>query len=77
MFLTELFNPNPSGYSDGAKEKDNSSPTVKDVRKTKLTLNRLNKLRVLNDIRTLEQQKKIKSLKTQYTPPAEAGGLGM
>ena len=79
MFITELFEdedstiePTPPGY---ATEKDDQSTLkLSDMRKTRLTLAQINKLRMLNDIRTVEHSQKIKSLAAQYKAPADGGG---
>ena len=79
MYITDLFEesdtiePTPDGY---ATEKDDQSILkLSDMRKTRLTLGQLNKLRMMNDIRKLEHDQKIKSLSTQYLPPAQEGGM--
>jgi hypothetical protein len=78
MILNELFDKNPIGYST---EKDDQSIThLNDTRKARLTLSRIKKLRILNDIRKLELYKKKNKLKQQYGAPAgggEMGGLGI
>lgn len=67
-----MFDENPIGY---ASEKDDQSVIkLNDMRKTKLTLSRIKKLRILNDIRTLELAKKKSRLKAQYAAPPEGGG---
>jgi len=68
MQLLELYNQVPDGYR---KEKDdNSVIKISDTRKTRLTLNRLNKLRMMNDTRKLEHEKKLEKVSVQYKPPA-------
>lgn len=69
MLLNELYDPAKPDYQD--QEDDNSRITIKDLRKTKLTLRQINKLRRLNDIRTFEKAEKIKLIKLQYQPPAQ------
>jgi len=69
MLLTEFYQKEPQAYQDLAQ--DNSQPTLKDLRKTRLTLRQLNKLRKMNDIRAIEFKEKIKLLKQQYSPPAQ------
>ena len=57
---------------------DNTVLSLSDMRKTRLTLMKLHKLRLMNDVRKLEKTQKIDSIKKQYAAPAlEAGGLGM
>lgn len=72
MFLIELFDggviqDDPKGYR--SEKDDNSSLRLSDLRKTRLTLNALNKLRVMNDIRKIEHEKKLKDIKNQYSVP--------
>jgi len=69
MQLIEMFNNDLPGYRT---EKDDNTPTkLSDLRKTKLTLKQLNRLRIMNDVRKLEQEKKIEDVKSQFAPPAE------
>lgn len=63
MILNELYNKQP-GYQDA--DEDQSKARIGDLRKTKLTLKQLNKLRVMNDVRTYEQAMKAKRIQLQY-----------
>jgi hypothetical protein len=72
MILNELYNKNP-GYQD--ENEDQSKARIGDLRKTKLTLKQLNKLRIMNDVRTYEQTIKAKRVQRQYGAPAEAPQL--
>ena len=76
MKLVELFEPTPTGYRS---EKDDETVIhSNDTRKTRLTFDRLHSLRVINDVRKLENEKKIGKLADQYKlPAAEAGGLSV
>lgn len=80
MKLCNLFEDNsginelPKGY--GTEKDDQSSLKLSDVRKTRLTLGQLNKLRILNDVRSLEHEQKIKKVAKMYKP-SEQGGGGM
>ena len=60
-------------------EEDNSTLKITDTRKTRLTLAHINKLRLMNEVRQLEKQEKLKAVKKQYgaPPPEAAGGLGI
>ena len=72
MNILEIFEPQPNGYS--TEQDDNTSLKLSDVRKTKLTLKQLNRLRIMNDIRKLEHEQKLTSVRKQYkTPAAEPG----
>lgn len=74
MILNELFEREKPGYQD--LEDDNTQITQDDLRKTRLTLKQINKLRRMNDIRTVEMQQKIKKVQTQYGPQEEMDTLG-
>lgn len=70
MNIFELFEPTPAGYE--TEKDDNTSIKLSDLRKTKLTLKQLNRLRIMNDIRKLEHEKKIEAVQSQYkAPPAQ------
>ena len=66
MILSEIYNRSPEAYQDVSR--DNSQPTLKDTRKTRLTLAQLNKLRQMNDVRSVEYKEKLKLVKKQYAP---------
>jgi hypothetical protein len=69
MILQEFWNKEPEAYQDVSQ--DNSQPQLGDLRKTHLTLRQLNKLRKMNDIRTVEYKEKLKQVRLQYAPPAQ------
>jgi hypothetical protein len=74
MILSEIYNRSPEAYQDVSQ--DNSQPTLKDTRKTRLTLAQLNKLRQMNDVRSVEYKEKLKLVKAQYAPaPTEPPAL--
>ena len=50
---------------------DNSVAKLSDTRKTRLTLEQINKLRMLADSKLAEYHEKISSIKKQYSPPKE------
>ena len=71
MNLLEIFEPMPAGYQ--TEKDDHTALKLSDLRKTKLTLKQLNRLRIMNDVRKLEHEKKIDNVQQQYkAPPAEA-----
>jgi hypothetical protein len=79
MNLYELAQPdvikaNPDGYA--SEKDDNTVLQLKDLRKTRLTLAHLNKLRVANDVRKFEHEKKLKSVASQYAPAPDASAAG-
>jgi hypothetical protein len=69
--LSQQVKPNLPGYN--TEKDDNSVLKLKDLRKTRLTLAHLNKLRIANDVRKFEHEKKLKSVAKQYQPAPEAG----
>lgn len=69
MILNELYDRSPSAYQD--LEQDNSQTTLKDLRKTRLTLRQIKKLRELSDVRNAEYKEKLKLVRMQYAPPPE------
>ena len=73
MNILEIFEPMPAGYQ--TEKEDNSALKLSDLRKTRLTLKQLNRLRIMNDVRKLEHEKKIEAVQTQYKapPPQEPG----
>ena len=70
MYLFELFG-NAEAEKDHRVEKDDQTTlSLSDLRKTKLTLSQLYRLRILNDIRKIEFSKKLEKVKNQYKPMA-------
>jgi hypothetical protein len=69
MLLTEFFKREPNAYQDLSQ--DNSQPQLGDLRKTRLTLRQLNKLRKMNDVRSVEFKDKLKLIRKQYQPPPQ------
>jgi len=70
MILNEIYEKSPEAYQDLSQ--DNSQPTLGDTRKTRLTLQQINKLRQMNDVRSVEYKEKLKLVKQQYAPPPAA-----
>jgi hypothetical protein len=70
MILNEFWHKEPEAYQD--LEQDNSQLELGDLRKTHLTLRQLNKLRRMNDVRTVEYKEKLKLVRKQYAPAPEA-----
>ena len=77
MNLLELYEKIPDGYY--SEKDDNTAIRATDTRKTRLTLDRLNKLRAMNDTRKLEHEQMLDKVSKQYQPPQQpaAGGLGL
>lgn len=71
MKLNEMFEPPISGYQE--VEQDNSKPSWKASRKTKLTLRQINKLRRMLDVRAYEKKEHLKKVKKQYGPKPDQG----
>jgi hypothetical protein len=70
MILNELYQKSPEALQDLSQ--DNTQPRLGDLRKTKLTLQQLNKLRKMQDVRTYEFKEKLKKVKVMYAPPAQS-----
>lgn len=82
MYITEILfemdgviDELPVGYS--SEKDDQSVLNLSDLRKTRLTLGQLNKLRMINDIKKVEFEQKLKKVSTQYKPAAQEGGMGL
>lgn len=75
MNLSEIYSPTPDGYR--SEKEDNSVININDTRKTRLTLDRLNRLRIMNDTRKLEHEKKLEAVASQYKAPAAAAAGGL
>jgi hypothetical protein len=73
MILNELYDRSPSAYQDLGQ--DNSQTTLDSLRKTRLTLRQINKLRQMNDIRSVEYKEKLKDIRKQYAPPPAAPAM--
>lgn len=73
MNLFELYDPPVSGYQD--INSDQSRPTWKQSRKTKLTLKQIRKLRKMLDVRNYEKREYLKKVHEQYglKPEAQSG----
>ena len=71
MKLTEMFDTPISGYQE--VDQDNSKPTWKTSRKTKLTLKQIRKLRKMLDVRQYEKQLHLKKVRKQYGAKSEEG----
>jgi hypothetical protein len=68
MNLLEMFEDLPGHRT----EKDDNTPLkLSDLRKTKLTLKQLNRLRIMNDVRKLEHEQKLETIRSQYAMPVE------
>ena len=74
MLLNEFFGRSEDNedYRDDAE--DETKAKKSDSRKTRLTLAHINKLRIMNDARTVEHEEDIKNIQQQYKPVAEEGG---
>ncbi len=71
MHLFELAEQLPDAYRN--EKDDNTVLKLTDLRKTRVTLAHLNRLRIANDVRKVEHEKKLKAISKQYTPAPEPG----
>lgn len=69
MRIDEMFDSSREGYE--TEKDDNTTLSLNDLRKTKLTLMQLNRLRIMDDVRSFEQEKKKEEVQTQYKPASE------
>lgn len=67
MRLNEFYDPEKDQYQQR---------TVADTRKSKLTLEQLNKLRKYRDIKRDEEEKHIEFVQKMYKAPSEGGDAG-
>jgi hypothetical protein len=74
MQLLEMFDAPINGLQD--VNTDNSKPTYKTSRKTKLTLKQIRKLRRMLDVRNYEKQKYLEKVRTQYGAKPEEAAAG-
>jgi len=76
MFLAELYDKPKKGHE--LPGDDNSTLHLSDMRKgSRLTLGDLNRLRMSNDVRKVEHEKKLEKVAKQYKPPVEAAPPAM
>ena len=75
MQLYEMFDAPINGMQD--VNSDNSKPTWKTSRKTKLTLSQIRKLRRMLDVRNYEKKIYLGKVRNQYgaKPAAEGGAV--
>jgi hypothetical protein len=74
MLVFELFDKPIPGREDPSR--DNSTIKLDDTRKTRLTLDQINRLRMMNDVRKVEHEQQLKRVSKQYKPPVEPGAAG-
>lgn len=75
MNLLEIFEPTPYGYR--SEKDDHTIAQPKQTRRTRLTLKRIKKLRMVNDVRKIEHEKYLEKVSNQYKPPAAAPGMSL
>jgi hypothetical protein len=67
MNLLEMFN-DDLVQARRTEGDDNTPLKLSDLRKTKLTLNQLHRLRIMNDVRRLEKEQDLEVVRNQYKP---------
>jgi len=70
MFILDIFEDSDLAVD---QQRDNSIKKMGELRKSRLTLAQIKRLRMMNDLKKYEQQKKVKGLSQQYRPAAAAG----
>lgn len=76
MVLNELLSPTPDAYK--TDKEDNTALNLHDTRKRheiRLTLDKLNRLRIMNDARRVEHERKLEKVANQYKIPAAAPAI--
>jgi len=73
MILNEIFSKSEKGFHEPSE--DGTKLKFSDARKTRLTLKQINRLRKMNDMRALENQKDLEFVKKMYAPPQASPGL--
>jgi len=73
MFLNEMYDDAVPGRE--IEKDDRSVQHLNDLRKTRLTLNHLNRLRMASDVRKVEFEEKMKQTKVQYAAAPAEGGM--
>jgi hypothetical protein len=74
MYVFELFDKAIPGREDPSR--DNSRLHIDDTRKTRLTLDQINRLRMMNDVRKVEHEQQLKRVSKQYKPPVDPSAAG-
>lgn len=76
MILLELYSQPVTDMQD--MKNDASQYDISNTRKTRLTLAQINRLRKMNDMRTLEHAKELELVRRMYKQPTpDMGGLVM
>lgn len=73
MYVKDFIKENNAKNEDKLhnQSNDSSKAELTDTRKTRLTLEQINRLRVLNDVKIAEYQENIKKIKQQFAVPVE------
>lgn len=71
MRVLDLFETDLPGFR--TENDDESVQKMGDIRKTRLTLAQIKRLRMMNDVKKFENQKKVQEISKQYKPAAAAG----
>ena len=74
MHILDLFEEDsaPQEYRD--EKNDNTALKLSDLRKTRLSLEQINHMRIMNDVRKVEHEEKLKKVNKQYKAAAPEGG---
>lgn len=73
MLLLELYSADNLEYQD--VEDDHSAPKWKESRKTRLTLNAINKIRRMREVQAYERALSLKQIRQQYKPAQSGPGF--
>lgn len=75
MNLFEIFQPEAIGYQ--TQKDDNTVAKPNQTRRSRITLKRLSRLRMVNDVRKLEHEKYLEKVSSQYKSQSQASGLSL
>jgi hypothetical protein len=75
MFITDIFENIPAPYR--TEKNDNSVKKMGELRKSRLTLAKIKRFRMVNDLKKFEEQKKVEVLSKQYKPAASVAASGL
>ena len=72
MYLREFYEAAPQDWQDTSD--DHSIPKWGEGRKTKLTLQQINKMRRMNEVQAYERAKGLEKIRKQYGAQPQAAG---
>ena len=74
MHILDLFEEDSAPQERRDEKNDNTALKLSDLRKTRLSLEQINHMRIMNDVRKVEHEEKLKKVHKQYKAAAPEGG---